>query len=208
MFEIHVNAQDVAVTVDAMALQQVPFALSRALNQTALDFQEAERVRMRTVFTLRRQSFDEKQGVKILGGFARKNRLTVTIGQDPKADFFAKFEAGGEKRSLIGGNIAIPVDARRNKSDIIAASQRPKALFESGANVFEIRPGDTSNLVPGIYQVLGKGKRRHLKMLYAVKPEVAIGAVFEFGATAERIVSERWAINFGEEFAFALGTAR
>lgn len=209
MLEIHVNAQDVVSTLDNLALRQVPFALSKALYQTALDFQQAERERFDAIFSLRRADFVGKQGVKILTGYPTKNRLSVTLGQDQKADFLGKFELGTRKTSIRpDGNIAIPVDVRvGSKSQIVLDSLRPKRLFEWDAkDVFEIKPGSGGHLAAGIYQRIGRGKRK-LKLMYLLEPSTLTPATLGFEETAQRTVADRWAIRFGEAFAFALSTA-
>jgi hypothetical protein len=212
MLELHVNALDVISTLDNIAVRQIPFATAKALNKTALDFQQAERERLRLFFTLRRPDFIERQTVKLLrpadGGsyYATKGNLSATIGNDPKADFMAKFEEGGEKTATDGGDIAIPIDARTNKRDIVLAAQRPKALFASSPETtFAIRPGDQSHLTPGIYQ---RTADHHVRFMYELEPEVRIDPLLGFEETAEQVVQERWAINFSEAFENALATAK
>jgi hypothetical protein len=208
MFEIHVNAQDVVSTLDNLATAQIPFALSKALNAVGNDFQKDERDRFEAIFSLRRPDFIARQGVKRLSGAATKGNLSITFGQDPRADFLGKFELGGPKTALSGGNIAVPVDVRRNKLDIVTAANRPKALFDNNPNVFEIRPGDgNTRLAPGIYQRMGRGKRQ-LRKLYALEPSVPIAPVLGFELQAQETVARQWPIRFGEAFAFALSTAK
>jgi hypothetical protein len=208
MLEIHVNADEVISTLDNLAVNQIPFALANALYRTATDFQKAERERFDAIFSLRRKSFIELQGVKLLSGYPNKRKLFVTLGQDPRADFLGKFEEGGEKTPTQADDIAIPEDVRVSKSDIVINSQRPKALFASGAPVFEIKPGDdNAHLAPGIYQRMGRGGRT-LRKLYALQPSVPIAATLGFEETAQQVVNDRWAINFSEAFQDAMETAR
>jgi hypothetical protein len=208
MFEIHVNAQDVVSTLDNLATAQIPFALSKALNAVGNDFQADERARFDAIFSLRRQEFIFRQGVKRLGGAATKANPSITFGQDPRADFLGKFEMGGPKTAIGGGNIAVPIDVRRNKLDIVTAANRPKALFDNNPDVFEIKPGDgNTRLAAGIYQRVGRGKR-FLKKLYALEKSVPIAPVLGFELQAQQTVARQWPIRFGEAFAFALNTAR
>lgn len=208
MLELRVNATDVINTLDDVAVNQIPFALAKALYQTALDFQQAERERLDAIFSLRRPQFIYQQGVKLLSGYPSKRKLFVILGQDPRADFLGKFEEGGEKTPEKSENIAIPEDVRRSKSDIVINSQRPKALFASGAPVFEIKPGDDDeHLAPGIYQRVGRNGRK-LKKLYALQSEVPIAATLGFEETAQKTVQDRWAINFSDAFQQALATAK
>jgi len=212
MLDIRVNALVVVNTLDNIAVKQLGYATARALNKTALDFQQAERERLRLFFTLRRPSFIELQTVKMLkeadqrNWRATKGNLSVTIGNDPKADFMAKFEDGGEKTAIDGGDIAIPIDARTNKQDIVLASQRPRALFENEPDTtFLIRPGADSHLTPGIYE---RTPDHHVRFMYELEPDVRIDPLLGFEETAQHVVEERWAINFSEAFEQALATAK
>jgi hypothetical protein len=114
---------------------QVPFAAARAINQTALDAQDAQRKHQHVVFTFRRpasQNFGDK-AVK-LKPFATKARLEAVIAMDgpagaSKDDLFTKFERGGKKRSRKpGGRLAIPNirEARTSRSDNSRRNKRPK----------------------------------------------------------------------------------
>jgi hypothetical protein len=212
VLDIRVNALDVISTLDNIAVRQLPFATAKALNKTALDFQQAERERLRLFFTLRRPSFIERQTVKLLrpadgaSYYATKGNLSVTIGNDPKADFMAKFEEGGEKTATDGGEIAVPIDARPDKRGIILAGDRPKALFAEHADtVFEITSGATSHLIPGIYE---RTADHHVRFMYELEPEVHIDALLGFEETAQQVVDDRWAINFSEAFENAMATAK
>lgn len=122
------------------AERQVPYAVSLAMNRTAEEAQEAQRVAMRREYTIRRPWV--LQGIKIpRGGFASKQNLSVTIGVDPARDFLTKFERGGKKRPRRGGrSIAVPEGAKRNKQDIVPKSQRPRSFeFTRGSSSLATR---------------------------------------------------------------------
>lgn len=107
----------ISITVDTAALtkglsdlarEQVPFAMSRALNNTADAVQTAVRNSLPANFALRRTSFFNLL-VKIDNADrAKKDRLEVTVKVAPPksgrtaADILSKFEAGGEQVSIKG----------------------------------------------------------------------------------------------------------
>jgi hypothetical protein len=209
---IRLDTTPLTARLSALEQSQVPFALAKAINQTGLDFQVAERERMALIFTERRPDFIEKQGVKLIGGFATKGKPFVTFGVDPKADFLTKFEIGGIKSPRTGQFLAIPVDAKRNKRDIITPGNRPRSLLDrlqskSGAGGVFILKERRGNLPPGIYQRSGRGGHE-LKFLYALDERAKILPELQFVATFERIVQSNWRKNWDVAFADALRTAR
>jgi hypothetical protein len=207
-------------------LRQTPYAMKEALNKTALTFQEVKRRDYHRTFTLRRASFIERQGVKVLNGFATKERPEITIGNDRKADFLAKFEAGGTKTPR-GEHLAIPGNAI-DKSKVIPRNMRPRALeiadgVAQGINVSRKRgtvtagkvrrPGQglrRTYLVPevGIFQRRGKGAGSTSRLLYGFKRAARIDADLRFMERAREVMSKQFGKNFAQEFAKAIRSAR
>lgn len=122
----------VALQATRGIFKQWQFATSVALNQTAKDFQEAQRRGMAQRFTLRRRTWAERS-IKIRrGDFAKRDRLEVTIrvetpGDASRSDILAKFEGGGVKRPQ-GSRLAIPAEVKRTQAGVISKSLRPRAL--------------------------------------------------------------------------------
>ena len=80
--KIEVDVRDEASPFVLWALRkQLPFATKEALNDTAEDFQKAERARLGKIFTLRRKLWAERS-IKI-SPFATKQRQEVRIAIDP-----------------------------------------------------------------------------------------------------------------------------
>jgi hypothetical protein len=209
---IRIDIKDVASKLDALATSQLPFATARAITQTGLDFQKAEQARLAQQFTLRRADFVQKQGVKLIGGIATKAKPSITFGVDPKASFLDKFERGDQKTPTAGQFLALPTDVRKSKRDLITASNRPRALISrlgavTGAGgVFVLRE-QRGKLPPGIYQRVGRGGR-NLKLLFAFETEAKTPPVLDFLSTFQRIVDQRWTINFNAALADAIATAK
>jgi hypothetical protein len=206
---------DTALTVaklNALALTQLPFATARAVTQTGLDFQKAERARLATIFTQRRPDFIQKQGVKLIGGIATKAKPSITFGIDPKADFLTKFETGQQKKPTGGPFLALPTDVKKNKRDIITAGNRPRSLIarlgdKKGAGGVFVLKTQQGKLVPGIYQRTGRGGR-NLTLLFSFKPDASTPNTLHFLDTFKRTVQERWQINFASALADAIKTAK
>lgn len=237
MLSIHLDPLDLVSTLDNIATKQLGYATAIALNDTAKEFQVAERAVLASNFTLRRASFIDLNAVKILkpvadaSRFATAKNLSITIGVDPKAEFLGKFEEGGEKVAIGGQHLlAIPTKAvKPTITTIIPDVLRPKYLFSAFPDqIFAVRPGDKSRLTPGIYQRVARatefafsasGSHRigsknkgapvgPIQLLYLLRPEAHISPILDYESTAIRVVDERFARNFSEAFMYALGTAR
>lgn len=214
---IQVDVAPLTKRLTDLEQKQLPFALANAVSLVATgkvrgmsmagSVQERERARLASAFTLRRPEFILREGVKVLDGFATKARPSITLGPSARADFLDKFEAGGVKRPISGRSLAVPVDVKRNKRDIVTRANRPRALLAKTGKFFIVRPGDASprarHLAPGIYQRLGHGGRANVRLLYALTPEVHVDARLHFVDTATAAVRARW----GEAFALAMADA-
>lgn len=230
------NVQDVVGGLTDLERRQVPFALSQALNKTALEFQKQERKGIDEHFSLRRKSWAQRN-VKIgRGDFATKKRLVATVrmeapGDPSRSDVLAKFEAGGTKQPKDGGRLAIPDKARRGKG-VIPEKMRPKAfafeLVSKKAGV-EVYKGDNRTFMikradgtGGIYQRTGKvtkggktaGRRRmregrdlNVRTLYRFTQSATIDSRLHFEATANGM-NARISHNFEEALAKAIQSGR
>jgi hypothetical protein len=209
---IRIDAKALTAKLDALAQSQLPFAIARAITQTGLDFQKAERAHFKQIFFERRADFIEKQGVKLIGGIATKTKPSITFGIDPKASFLAKFEKGGQRPLLTGHSVMIPVDIKRNKRDIITAGNRPRPLLDRlgkqpGARGVFLLTKQVGKLAPGLYQRFGRGGKQ-VRLLFAREPKATIKPVLNFEATFIKIVKSNWPTNFQTALADAIRTAK
>jgi len=217
MFGITVDLASFRRDLNNVAMKQIPFATSRAINKTALDVQVAMRTHMHSVFTVRRPGYIDK-AVKIKP-FATKNSPTAVIAIDPpgeRDDILEKFEQGGEKRPVSGQRLAVPVDARRSKRGIVTAADRIKAMnFKPHGRSGNVFVGDRNTIMikkPGgrgvILRRVGRGKNARARVLYVLQPRVRIKALLRFEQTTVRVVSKNFAGNFAAAWQEAIATAR
>jgi hypothetical protein len=203
----------------AFSERQVPYAAMKTINETAEDFQAEEQEGVARRFILRRPQFIMNT-IKInRGDFATKDNLRAIVRVDPDRDVLSKFEDQGTKEAMFGGHsLAIPIDAKRSKQDIVSAGNRPRALqlinvFSSSSEkiargikgTFMIQKPDGSG---GIYQRQGSGRGSSIHLLFLLKRKVTIPRSLQFIATAERIVAERLPENWAKWWNEALRTAR
>jgi hypothetical protein len=151
MIEIDVDPRKAVATLTALGERQLPFATMKALNELATGFQADERAVIQSSFTVRRPWV--LQGVKIdREDFATKEKLEARVRIDQQRDFFDKFEEGGIRTPVTGGihrkgggggsarSLAIPVNVRRTKAQIILKSQTPKSFnFRKGFSSIKSR---------------------------------------------------------------------
>ncbi|CAM5771956.1 hypothetical protein LMIY3S_03682 [Labrys miyagiensis] len=144
-----------------VAQRQLPFALSRALNQSA--FATRDRLINETWpshVTERNKSFIRwALGIEP----ATKSELTVRI-TDKRAQGRGNIalHADSGTKTVERGNVAVPVAGQRLGPRGIVPSQRPRNVKRS------FKKGDA------IYAITGKGKNKRLKLLYVLKSSVKI----------------------------------
>lgn len=224
--ELDFPSDEIDRFVEYVFADQLPFVQSVALNDTAKDFQAAERERMGDIFTLRRKRFAE-WSVKIKP-WAKKYRREVRISIDSpggRSDIFTKFESDTIKAPFDGGSIAVPTEeVPRTGTGVIKAAWRPRRLFGSGSgsrtsvrsrgnvirgarSTYLVRSssgrGTIFRYVPG-----RRGRDGPGIPLYFLVPRVTIDPNLEFVDTAQKTINERWVPNFTRAFDFALRTAR
>lgn len=213
--------------------EQIPFATSLALNQTAKDVQAAERAHLTDAFTIRRPWVT--QGVTI-PKFSDKHDavMSVTVQVDPTRSFLGKFEAGGAKYGSPDEPIAIPsVNVRPALVDLPPLSLYPKNLrlqprhgvtgilaaqrhvtkrgvvqLQGKQRTFVLDAATMFGVrVSGVYQRTGPGKH-DIRLLWTYKPRIPIPARLAFVPTAERTIIESWGPRFEAAFRRAVATAK
>lgn len=194
--------------VRAVFAKQVPFATSLALNETAKDFQKAQRARLGDIFTLRRKQWAERS-VKIKP-FATKTKQEVRISIDPpggRHDILGKFETDTVKRPVSGEHVAVPVDAKRSRSGIVQARDRPRRAIAEG-RAFIRRVGGRVAIFERLKTRTAARLGKTVRLLYALVRQVPIKPELEFRKTARETVAKRWGPNFRAAFERAMRTAR
>ncbi|HEX6925661.1 MAG TPA: hypothetical protein VF167_09525 [Longimicrobiaceae bacterium] len=201
-FRIDVEADPVIDGLQAFRRQQ-PFAMSLALNNTTKDAQAAIQHGYEQRFTLRQPQFVKLEGAKITR-FSTKSRLETELRVTERAGFLTKFETGEPKVPREGRAIAIPVQARRTKRDIIPKSQRPPALYASK----RAQSGRIFSRRGLLLQKLGRGARATLRVLYVWKSRARTPAILHFVDTAHQAADRHWPGRALEAIDRAIATMR
>src|SRR5688572_5734221 len=178
MFELVLQAQidEAIAALDTVRREQLPFAISLAVNRTAIAGQQAERAHVLRAFTVRKNPGTPQQPGAVLRtvkiekyDFANKRHPTAfRISIDAtrtksggRRDYLAKFEEGGQKAAAddLVAPIAIPSKALRPSfRDLVAAKFYPQNLRLTPKRVGggEILPARQRLTRRGVVQWQGK----------------------------------------------------
>lgn len=188
---------------------QMPFAVSQAINDTAFEFDRRQTRAMRRGFTTRNRQFTEK-AVRVRKSNKRQIPIQAEVALHPPgsprtADIWAKFEEGGVKRPR-GRALAIPVGVRRLRAGKVPDRLRPKNL-----GLVNGRGRDGTYVVPGvgIFQRRRRGRyRRRAKLLYVFASSARIRAALAFEERSVRVYERHFDRFMAKRWARALRTAR
>ena len=222
MIDVRVDSAALESYLANMIAKQLPFAITKALNDTARAAQTAIREGLTQHFTLRRRAW-AMQNVKITQ-FAQKRQVefvaTIAIqapGDASRSDILSKFEAGGVKRPIgASQGLAVPAEEiKRTGGGLIPANLRPRALqlkfhgtaggkvqYKGVKGTFAVQRADGSG---GILQ---RQKGGRVVVLYWFQRSVRIKPVLQFRATAERVMTESFPGFMNAALANAIRTAR
>ena len=182
---------------------QINYAMSVAINETAKEVQKDIRAHIDDTFTVRRKAFINNS-VKIKP-FSTKRTLTATIsistpGNQDRSDILSKFEDQTSKQSVTGGLIAIPNRALFDSSKVIPTGKRPRNL----PNGFKIKMPNGEQY---IMTTVGRGKQRRLIMAYHLVNQVKLKPNLDFVKTATSTVNRVWATKLDEAWTKAKATS-
>lgn len=217
---ITVSTREAETYLNGVHRNQIPFAASKALNDTGKVAQAAIRGTLGRDFILRRPDFILREGAKI-PKFSTKERLELEIMVSERASFLAKFEKGVPKTPTRSLYLALPgVGARPTPRSLIPdilrprrlALREPKTQFSRaiGGGRPVLRGRQRTFLIPGkgIFQRTGPG-RAGVRLLFSFTPRPArIPASLHFERTVRTTVQDAWPDLFARAFALAIRTAR
>ena len=199
------GADEVAKVLEGLG-RQIPYARELLLNRLANAAQAETRRGIEARFILRRKDFVLKTIYRKPGeDFATKTEgvAAVRVRDTPQGksvpDFLAKFEQGGDKRPRQGTNIAIPVNARRNKSDIVTTANRPQAILTRK---------NFQKSEHAITQRVTRGKNKGTRVWFVLKRRVRIPAMLGMALAAKRATERDFARLAAQAIDQALSTAR
>lgn len=167
------------------AQQQLPFALSLALNQTALDVQLAQRLHNDREFTIRAQTFMERLVKISRSDRADKRNLVARVriqgpesarrrGQDPAA-VLTRHELGGTRTAPDPTRpFFVPADALRPSPRVVI----PRQMFPAKLGLAD-RMGRQGAVVPGkrgnVKRIKGASGQRERRAFFVLHSDDGSG---------------------------------
>lgn len=183
--------------MDAFGKDQIPFATSGALNDTAFIVRKTvvEDTYPRA-FNVRNKRFP---GVAFKVEKANKRKLEAKIFDKLEKDYFQRHAVGGIKTPK-GKTISIPTDEIKLSSRGVSKGRRPRALLAGGKRAFRQKTKSGQDVI-----MQRKGRDRYpVRVLYLQEPSAKINQTFDFYKDAQ-FVAQR---NFNKRFAINLVKAR
>lgn len=194
MFDLQLNLGEYKMAAGAMhaAADQIPFALSKTLNDSAFAtrghlvgdvWPSAVKVRNRNFI---------RAALRV--DVANKEKLEVAIYDTLGRAHLALHAKGGSKQAR--GRLALPSKRIRRGSSGVVASQKPVNIANSFVK------GDV------IYQRAGRGKRKRLSLMYTLKPGATIKKDVPFFEAFSSMMSSEIAARFPAAMAMAMRTRK
>jgi len=211
-FQVTADLSKMKAMLSGFTSSQAPFAIAKALTQTAKDVQDAVRADMPNRFTLRREWI--VKGIVITP--AKKTNLeSVVFSRDAK--FMYRQEEGADKLPMYGSNVAIPLDAvRRTKRGMIATKDLPKNIKNTltpkgghkGGTLTAVLTTQSSKkylvrVKPGY-----KGRKNRLDFLYALRPRAFVKARLGLHTTGVDVATKKFDRNLKDAVFYAMQTAK
>lgn len=184
--DISSNIDEFEREATEMELQQVPFAASVAINNSAKD---VRRVVIGSTwpkaFKVRNKAFP---GVVLRIKFSTKYDLEAAVFDQLGREYLERHTTGGVKRPTGGKNLAIPVNVPRGASGRIVKSKKPRVLTAKKSTRI-VRGKGGKNLI--IERFKGQTIVR-----YVLSPSAKIDSRFRFyedaADTFERVIVGHW----------------
>lgn len=209
MITFDFNTAGVTRSLRAIATDQMPFAIARAITMTAQQVAEDQRNVMQR--HLDRPTPFTQRGVAVLQT-ATKRTPAAVVGFRPIQEKYLRWQIEGGTRSpeTSGRALLVPRAARLNRYGNLPRGYAARTL--QGANAFVASRGDakTRHLQPGIYRRFKKPKgktARPPKLLAAFETDATYEPIYPFAETAKAKAQRDMPDAFNRSMAEAIATA-
>jgi hypothetical protein len=197
LIDLKLDLRDFTRAADRLAarIDQVPFALARAMNDAARETRKRLISETWPQHVTQRNSYFIRASLRT--EWASKYNLTVSI-YDALGRGHLELHADGGTRTARGGRLAIPQDIIRRTSRGVSKSQTPRAIIAR-------TPKRALRITPtGIFV----GEHGRLRMAYKLQPSIQMKADVPFKQDFVRFMREEIDKAFPVRLAEAMRTAK
>jgi hypothetical protein len=210
MISVKVTGLEQLTANTAAMAKQLPFAVSKALNETGKILQKKvieELLPADFILSGRQRPargapwWKPKTALGFNLQFSKKSQgenMQTVLGS--RANWLALHETGGVKR--LKSRVAVPYGARKSKFDIVSRARKPRRVLARKAFILPTKDG-----TEGIFERTGPNDGE-LRLLYLLQPSTDIKADLHFEkfttAEAQKIIGP----IFEREFAKAITSAK
>jgi hypothetical protein len=193
-FRLDSNIKEFTRELTAIQKQQIPFAASRAINDTAVNAQDDVIAAIPRTFKNLKRWWLKQQPTGIKVRFSNKANLHAAVHTSA---YFAKIqEEGGTKQPRSAKNLAVPTEKVAKK---YRNSHGAREMMDAQKNVFRTPKG--------VFRRTSK-KRYPIQLLWSFTPVAKVKARFRFFDTCKAAVMRRFETNFKMRLSQALATAK
>jgi hypothetical protein len=202
MVDVTTTAAKLVGKLSAIA-SQVPFATSRALNQTARDVQAEEIAHFEDALTLRSDWWRPGRKTGINARFSSKTNLEARVFN--AADWTVRHEEGSERVPGDGRRnvVVATVEHRGTPEAKLARSKRPAQLLRKPGYFFATSRRSGTK---GIWHRPKKGGK--MRLVFSMQPTAKGKKRINFQETGQEVAGLVFEKNFDTAFAAAVASAR
>jgi hypothetical protein len=187
------NVKEFTRYLDHIQKQQVPYATSRAMNDAAVDAQNAIVERIQTAFRSIKKWWLKQQPTGVKVKFSKKQDLHARVYTNA---YFAEIqEKGGTKTPKSSSNLAVPTAEVPRK---YRNSRGAHDMINERNNVFRTQKGVFKRT----------GKKGKITVLWTFTRSARIKPAFGFMTTAESTFKKRFPVHFEQRIKQALASAK
>lgn len=186
------NITDMLRRLNRLQRQQLPYAISRALNDTAFDARKATITQAERVFDNRKKWWTNQRTGIFVEKSNKKQGGEMRAAVHVRA-YFAEIQEEGGIKIPRGRALAIPTD------------QAPKNLHRSDGLRRAKAKGNVFVNEKGAFQRMA---RRRIRRIFSFAPRARVPARFGFATTAKKRAEERFSRHLARNLNRALKTAK
>lgn len=207
---VRTNALQVARRMGQRGSKQIPFATKNAVNDTLFDVRSHL---INRTFPAAFASAPNKQFIKQalrVDKAKDKHAPTGSVHDRFEYDWMERQARGGRKTPMTSRSLAVPHYGPGLKRTKRGPSQkrRPAELLKNRRKYFSGKPKGFPSAAPGVWQRMGAGGRKKIRMVYAYTTSAKVRKEFKGYEDAAHVVKREFEGHMRKNLAKALRSKR